>query len=127
MKALPRKRPERSWNPTNPEPFHLTFILHYLINYHMSHAMHRTSMSLDGFTLKTMETLAKKWGTSKSEIVRQAVRNLKLQADAEDNKPTPIEALDWLQQGGGLSTGEAEQFRIAVMEERSARKTWWES
>ncbi len=93
----------------------------------MRYAMHRTSMSLDGFTLKAMESLAKKWGTSKSDVVRQAVRNLKLQADAEDNKPSPIEALDWLQQGGGLTTGEAETFRDAVMEERNARKFWWES
>jgi len=93
----------------------------------MSVAMHRTSMSLDGFTLKAMEALAKKWGTSKSDVVRQAVRNLKLQADAEDNKPSPLEALDWLQQGGGLTTCEAESFRSAVMEERNARKCWWES
>jgi len=93
----------------------------------MSYAMHRTSMSLDGITLKAMEALAKKWGTSKSEVVRKAVRNLKLQADAEDNKPSPLEALDWLQQGGGLTPAEAEAFRASLMEERHARKFWWES
>jgi Arc/MetJ-type ribon-helix-helix transcriptional regulator len=112
---------------TGVEKEGLTVIPHYRIDYHMSYAMHRTSMSLDGFTLKAMEALAKKWGTSKSDVVRQAVRNLKLQADAEDNKPTPLEALDWLQNGGGLSENEAETFRAAVMEERAARKYWWES
>jgi len=84
-------------------------------------------MSLDGYTLTAMEALAKKWGTSKSEVVRKAIRSLKLQADAEDQKPTPIEALDWLHQGGGLTPNEAEAFRAAVLEERSARKFWWES
>lgn len=93
----------------------------------MSYAMHRTSMSLDDVTLKAMEMLAKKWQTSKSEVVRKAVRNLKLQAEAEENKPSPLEALEWLQKGGGLEAGEAEEFRACVMEERQARKYWWES
>lgn len=84
-------------------------------------------MSLDASTLNDMEALARKWGTSKSDVIGRAVRNFKRQADAEDNKPSALEALDWLQQGGGLKPNEAEAFRAAVMEQRAARKFWWES
>ena len=93
----------------------------------MSYALSRTSMSLDGFTLKAMETLAKKWGVSKSEVVRRAVSQLKAKADLQEQVPEPLEALDWLQKGGGLTVEEAAEFREEVQAERDARRYWWES
>lgn len=93
----------------------------------MSYSLTRTSMSLDGFTLKAMETLSKKWGISKAEVVRRAVRSLKQQADQNDSLPSPLEALDWLQSGGGLLAEEAEKFRAEVRAERDAKRYWWEA
>lgn len=92
----------------------------------MSYSLVRTSMSLDGFTLKALDFLSKKWGISKSEVVRRAVRNLKQQADLEDQAPSPLEALDWLQEGGGMVAEEAAEFRAEVKAEREAKKYWWE-
>lgn len=83
-------------------------------------------MSLDGFTLKALEALAKKWDISKAEVMRRAVSRLKELADIEDSRPSPLKALDWLQDGGGLLREEAEQFRTEVKAEREAKRYWWE-
>lgn len=50
-------------------------------NYHMSYQLTRTSMALDGYTLKALDFLAKKWEISKAEVMRRAVSKLKEQAD----------------------------------------------
>ena len=93
----------------------------------MSYRMIRTSMSLDAATLETMDALAKQWSISKAEVMRRAVRSLKAEAEREDRKPTPLQALDWLQGGGGLSVKEGEAFKKAVQSERSAKRYWWEA
>lgn len=89
--------------------------------------MVRTSMSLDAATLETMDTLAKLWSVSKAEIMRRAVRSLKAEADREASKLSPLQALDWLQGGGGLSVKEEEAFKRAVRAEREAKRYWWEA
>lgn len=96
-------------------------------SYHMNYRLVRTSMSLDGMTLKALENLAKKWDISKAEVMRRAVSKLKEQADLEDSRPSPLKALDWLQSGGGLLREEAEKFRAEVKAEREAKRYWWES
>jgi hypothetical protein len=92
----------------------------------MSYALTRTSMALDGWTIQALKELSEKWQISKAEVIRRAVRQLKLQADKEDSQPSPLEALDWLQQGGGLVAEEAAEFRAEVKAGREARKFWWE-
>lgn len=92
----------------------------------MSYRMIRTSMSLDAATLETMDALAKRWAVSKAEIMRRAVRTLKAEADRESSKLTPLQALDWLQNGGGISLKEGEAFKKAVRAEREAKRYWWE-
>ena len=96
-------------------------------SYHMAYNLHRTSMSLDEWTIKALAELAKHFGTSKAEIVRRAVRKAKEEADQERDKPSPLEALDWLHEGGGLTVQEAADFRDEVKAERLAKKYWWES
>ena len=86
----------------------------------------RTSMALDHWTLKALDELARRWGVSKAEVMRRGVRKLKEEADNEANQPTPLEALDWLQKGGGLNPTAALAFREQVRSERNARKSWWE-
>ncbi len=96
------------------------------MSYHMSYRLTRTSMALDGFTLKALDHLAKKWGISKAEVMRRAIGKLREQADEEDRRPKPLKALDWLQSGGGLVREEAEKFRAEVKAERDAKRYWWE-
>jgi len=92
----------------------------------MSYALTRTSMALDGWTIQALKDLSEKWEISKAEVIRRAVRQLKLQADKEDSQPSPLEALEWLQQGGGLVAEEAAEYRAGVKANREARKFWWE-
>jgi hypothetical protein len=93
----------------------------------MSYRMIRTSMSLDAGTLKAMDALAKQWSVSKAEVMRRAVRRLKEEAEQESRKPTPLQALEWLQGGGGLTVREGEEFKKAVESERKAKRYWWQA
>jgi Arc/MetJ-type ribon-helix-helix transcriptional regulator len=101
----------------------------YGMNYHMSNATYRltrTSMALDGWTIKALDDLSARLSASKAEVIRRAVREMKDRSDREISAPKPLEALDWLQNGGGLPAGEAAEFRSAMVAERSAKKYWWE-
>ena len=93
----------------------------------MTYALTRTSMALDQFTVSALDLLSRKWGVPKAEVMRRAVRKLKEEADMQDQCPKPLEALDWLQNGGGLTVQEAEAFRDEVKAEREAKRYWWES
>jgi hypothetical protein len=84
-------------------------------------------MSLDQWTLDALKDLAQRLGTSKAEIVRRAVRKAKEEADREAEQPSPLAALDWLQNGGGLSAEESCVVREEMQAERQAKRYWWES
>jgi Ribbon-helix-helix protein, copG family len=92
----------------------------------MNYLLTRTSMALDSGTLLTLKELAKLWGISKSEVMRRAVKRLKEDADRQAAQPSPLEALNWLQDGGGLTVKEAAAFREEVKAERQAKRYWWE-
>lgn len=91
------------------------------------HKLTRTSMALDAWTLQAMKALSERLGTSKAEVIRRAVREMKERSDREQAAPKPLEALDWLQNGGGLVAEEAAEYRAAMIAERNAKKYWWES
>jgi len=93
----------------------------------MSYSLTRTSMALDAWTVQSIKELSEKWSISKSEVMRRAVRQLKEKADKEEQTVDPLQALNWLQQGGGLVADEADQFRADLKAEREERKYWWES
>jgi Arc/MetJ-type ribon-helix-helix transcriptional regulator len=93
----------------------------------MAYALTRTSMALDQFTLRVLDSLAKKWGVPKAEVMRRAVRRIKEEEDMKEQAPKPLKALDWLQKGGGLTVKEAEAFREEVQAEREAKRYWWEA
>lgn len=93
----------------------------------MSYALKRTSMALDDWTIQALKELSEKWSISKAEVIRRGVRQLKEKADLEEQSMDPLQALNWLQNGGGLVAVVAEQFRDDVQSEREARKYWWES
>jgi predicted transcriptional regulator len=93
----------------------------------MTYRLTRTSMALDHATIKALEWLAERWGTSKASVIRRAVSQAKELEEQEKKAPKPLAALDWLQNGGGLSLEEAESFKALVAEERQAKRYWWES
>jgi hypothetical protein len=93
----------------------------------ITYRLTRTSMALDGWTLRALEELSERLHTSKAEVIRRAVREMKERSDREANAPKPLEALDWLQNGGGLAAEEAAEFRSAMVAERNAKKYWWEA
>ena len=84
-------------------------------------------MSLDQWTVHALDDLAKRWNVSKAEVLRRAVKKIKEEADREAAQPKPLEALDWLQDGGGLTVQEAADFKKEVQAERDAKQYWWES
>ena len=92
----------------------------------MTYSLTRTSMALDSMTLSAINFLAEKWEVSKAEVMRRAIKKAKEDADLKEQQPKPIEALDWLQKGGGLTVREAEKFREEVRAERVAKRYWWE-
>jgi hypothetical protein len=92
-----------------------------------TYQMTRTSMALDGWTIGALKQLSEKWNISKAEVIRRAVRQLSELAEQEDRAPTPLEALDWLQNGGGLMADEAAKFRAEITANREARTYWWQS
>ncbi|MBN8458668.1 MAG: hypothetical protein J0M04_12600 [Verrucomicrobia bacterium] len=92
-----------------------------------TYQMTRTSMALDGWTIGTLKKLSEKWQISKAEVIRRAVRQLSELAEQEDRAPTPLEALDWLQNGGGLMAEDAARFRAEITANREARTYWWEA
>ncbi len=98
----------------------------YITRYHMSNTLTRTSMALDQFTLGALDLLARKWRVPKAEVMRRAVRRIKEEEDMKDQCPKPLQALDWLQNGGGLTVQEAEAFREGVQAEREATRYCWE-
>ena len=102
--------------------------MHVVYGYSMSytHALKRTSMALDGTTLRALADLAKLWSTSKAEVMRRAVRRAKEEADREAALPSPLKALDWLHDGGGITVKEAESFKKEVRAERNACRYRWE-
>jgi len=93
----------------------------------MSESLTRTSMALDTWTVQALRYLSEKWNISKAEVIRRAVRQLKEKAEAEEQTVDPLQALEWLQNGGGLVAEDAEKFRADVVAERQERKYWWES
>lgn len=93
----------------------------------MAYALTRTSMALDKFTLSVLDMLAKKWDVPKAEVMRRAVRLIKEEEDMKDQCPKPLKALDWLQNGGGMTVQDAETFRDEVRAEREGKHYWWEA
>ena len=51
-------------------------------------------MALDTGTLGALDSLAKRWAVSKAEVMRRAIRKIKEEADAEDLRPSPLQALE---------------------------------
>lgn len=99
-------------------------VFSYHMNYHPA-PLKRTSMSLDADTFDSLAMLADKWMTSKSEVIRRAVRKAKEDEVVKGARMTPVQAMEWLQENG-ISQEQADSMREEVRLEREAKKYWWE-
>ena len=66
---------------------------HVVNRYRMSYSLVRTSVSLDRGTLELLAVLARRWSVSKAEVMRRAIRKAKEDADGEDQRPSPLQAM----------------------------------
>jgi len=92
----------------------------------MSYSLVRTSVSLDRGTLEVLAALATKWSVSKAEVMRRAIRKAKEDADSEDKRLSPLQGMEWLQSGGGVTLEEGTEFKASIQAERRAKRLWWE-
>lgn len=81
---------------------------------------HRTTFALDTITENAIQRLAKRWNISKAEVVRRSVAQAEQVAEAE-GKPSPMEALEWLQAHGTLTEVTAKTWA------KDSRKGWEEA
>ncbi len=91
--------------------------------------MARTSVestyALDVETIRKLESVAARWGVSKSEVLRRAIDAVAREQAAV--APSPLEALEELQTSLKLSPSRAQKWSREVREERaraSARHEW---
>jgi len=83
----------------------------------MASPMIKSTYSLDPRTVRELERLARRFGTSKSEVLRRAVQSLARQEG--EPEATGLQALDELQQRVGLTEERAEDWAEHVRYERA--------
>jgi hypothetical protein len=79
----------------------------------------RSTYALDLETVRTLGQIARRWGVSKSEALRRAIRAAAKLPVAETGT-TAIEALDKLQEALNLSPAQASAWARRVHSERRA-------
>ena len=87
----------------------------------MAASVVRSTYALDLDTVRTLDRLAERWGVSKSEALRRAVRHAAEQAAPKG--PAALEALDALQRSLKLSRTKAGAWARAARSERRASAT----
>lgn len=78
----------------------------------------KSTYSLDPRTVRDLERLARRFGTSKSEVLRRAVQSLASQETQPESNG--LQALDELQKSVSLTAGQAGDWAAQVRHERSA-------
>ena len=79
--------------------------------------MVKGTYTLDIDTVRTLDALARKWGTSKYDVLRRAVRA----AATAGSDPGDLAALDRLQHRAKLTAAKAGRWAEAVRAERRTR------
>ncbi len=81
----------------------------------------KSTYALDLDTIRTLEAVARRWGVSKSEALRRAIRAAAGEAAVGSNDPA--KALDQLQASLGLTAGRARTWAAQTRAERRASST----
>jgi predicted transcriptional regulator len=79
----------------------------------------RSTYALDAGTVRRLDELARRWGVSKSEALRRAIRAA---AEGEEAPLAPLAALDSLQRSMRLSRREASAWEKEAAKERRAQE-----
>ena len=105
--------PIRAWRPAGP-----AVAGHLLWPYNMPMAKMtiRSTFALDPETVKTLERISRKWGVSKSEALRRAVRSAA--PEGVGAAVEPLAALDALQKAMKLSPAKAGRWIREIRRER---------
>jgi Arc/MetJ-type ribon-helix-helix transcriptional regulator len=82
--------------------------------------MVKATYSLDVLTVKVLERVARRWGVSKSEALRRAIRASEAIAAEPE---TPLSALDELQAAAGLSPAAAAAWNRDARAERHSDRS----
>lgn len=77
----------------------------------------KSTYSLDPQTVRDLDRLARKYGTSKSDVLRRAVQSLAAQEESPATEA--LRALDELQQRIGLTEAKADAWAEEVRSERA--------
>ena len=77
----------------------------------------KATYSLDADTVRLLERISARWGVSKSEALRRAIRSA---ASVESEQPPPIEKLNRIQEGLGLTASVAAAWARRARAERRA-------
>lgn len=85
----------------------------------------KSTYSLDVETARTLEDMARRWGVSKSEALRRAIRAAK--PGANHAKPKALAALDSLQRSLKLDSRAATRWAKRTRAERRASSIRFES
>ncbi len=80
----------------------------------------RSTYALDPETVRGLEEVARRWGVSKSEALRRAIRAAAGQSTRL--RDSPSDALDQLQKSLGLKAGTARAWARQVRRERRERR-----
>jgi hypothetical protein len=83
----------------------------------------KTTYALDAEVVRALEQMARRWGTSKSEALRRAIRAAA--AEIGEGPADPLETLDKLQRTAVLRGGRASEWARKTRTERhsaSARR-----
>ncbi len=78
----------------------------------------KATYSLDVATVRTLEETARRWGVSKSEVLRRAVQAVGQRGSGVPNDA--LRALDELQEAQALTDGKATSWARNVRRERRA-------
>ena len=81
----------------------------------------RSTFSLDPETAESLDRLARRWGTSKSEVLRRAV-GAAAAAEEADEPAGALAALQALQERLGLDDAKAQRWIEALRAERGAAR-----
>lgn len=78
----------------------------------------KTTYALDVDTVRMLEQMARRWGVSKSEALRRAIRTAA--AQARDDEDSPLKVLDRLQRSASLSDTKAREWGRSTRATRRA-------
>lgn len=80
----------------------------------------KSTYSLDAATVRQLDSLARRWNVSKSEVIRRAIRAATSRYSTSSSEA--LRALDRLQESHGMTRDKADEWATHIHDERRARR-----